>query len=759
IVLRRKMRKSSLLFFYFIMLAVFIGGAESVSAQEISLPLVNSMEVRGLKRIEEAAVKSKITQKIGEPLSSEKTTNDIKDIYKMGYFDDVKVEIEPLEGGVRVIYLIKEKPTIISIEFQGNKKHEDSDLKEKITITANSTADTVLIQDNAEKLRAFYEEDGYYLSKIVPVVKKVNDDEVTLTYQIEEGPKVKIKSIVIEGSKAISNKEIKKTIKTGEWWLFSFMTSSGYYKKDEMSFDIERIRNLYFNQGYIKVAVSDPKVQLTEDKRGMIISIMIAEGEQFRISSVDIAGNKAFPESELRKKIKSAPKNIFSRAMLRSDVAALGEMYSEKGYAVVNVAPDILPDDAVKQVKIIFKIDEGGIYKIGRIDISGNIKTKDKVIRREIRLDEGDTFNSKLLKRSYDMLNNLNFFETVDLQPKPNSEDKLVDIDVKVKEKPTGMLSVGGGYSSVDKFIATADVTQANLFGTGRLIKLKGEFGGRSTSYDLEYRDPWFLDKPLLFGTSVYNTTRKYSVFDRKALGFDVLLGKSLSEYWKTDIRYNLESVTIHNISPDASAAIKGQEGKKITSSITPAIVRDSRNNFLDPHTGSRNMLYVTYAGLGGDNFYLKSGVESSWFFPVTEATTLALMGRYGHATGIAGKPLPLYEKFYVGGIYTVRGLGWGEGGPRDTNGEVIGGTKQIIFNIEYIFPLVSEMKLKGVTFFDAGRAFDSFKDIADIKYGAGIGFRWFSPIGPLRLEWGHNLNPKPGESKSKWEFTFGTAF
>ncbi|HBG92974.1 MAG TPA: outer membrane protein assembly factor BamA [Nitrospiraceae bacterium] len=753
------MRKSSLLFFWFIILAVFIGGTESVSAQEISLPLVNSMEVRGLKRIEEAAVKSKITQKTGEPLSSEKTTNDIKDIYKMGYFDDVQVEIEPLEGGVRVIYLIKEKPTIISIDFQGNKKQEDSDLKEKITITANSIADTVLIQDNAEKLRAFYEEEGYYLSKIVPVVNKVNDDEVTLTYQIEEGPKVKIKSIVIEGNKVISKKEIKKAIQTSEWWLFSFFTSSGYYKKDEMNFDIERIKNLYFNKGYIKVAVSDPKIQLTEDKKGMIISIMISEGEQFSISSVNITGNKAFTEAELRKKIKSAPKNVFSRAMLRSDVAALGETYAEKGYALVNVGPDIEPDAAARQVKITFKIDEGGIYKIGRIDISGNIKTMDKVIRREIRLDEGDTFNSKLLKRSYERLNNLNFFEAVDLQPKPKPEEKLLDIDVKVKEKPTGMLSVGGGYSSVDKFIATADVTQANLFGTGRLIKLKGEFGGRSTAYSLGYRDPWFLDKELLFGTDIYKTTRKYSAFDRKASGFDVLLGKSLSEYWKTDVTYNLENVTIHNISPNASGSIKDQEGKKITSSITPAIVRDSRNSFLDPHTGSKNLLYVTYAGLGGDNFFIKGGVDSSWFFPATEETTLAFRGRYGQATGIFNKPLPLYERFYVGGIYTVRGIGFGEGGPRDANGEVIGGTKQLIFNTEYIFPLVSELKLKGVTFFDAGRAFDSFKDFGDFKYGAGIGFRWFSPIGPIRLEWGHNLNPKTGESKSKWEFTFGTAF
>jgi len=751
------MRKISLLLFRVVLFAVTVSLAYEISAQETA-PLVNSIEIKGLRRIEEAAVKARITQKTGEPLSSEKTTNDIKDIYKMGYFDDVKVEIEPLEGGVKVVYLIKEKPTIISVDFQGNKKLDDSDLKDKITITASSIADTVLIQDNAEKLRAYYEEEGYYLSKIVPVIKRINDDEVKLTYQIEEGPKVKIKSIIIEGNKAIKTREIKKAIQTSEWWIFSFFTSSGYYRKAEMRVDIEKIRSLYLNKGYINVAVADPAIRLTEDKKGMIITIMISEGEQYRISSVDVTGNKVFPESELRKKIKSAPQNVFSRAVLRADISEIGEMYTEKGYALVNVSPDIVPDEATKQIKITYRITEGDIYKIGRIDISGNIKTRDKVIRREIRLDEGDTFNSKLLKRSYERLNNLNFFETVDLQPKPKTDEKLVDLDVKVKEKPTGMLSVGGGYSSVDKFIATADITQANLFGTGRLIKLKGELGGRSSSYSLGYRDPWFMDKEILFGADIYNMTRKYSAFERKGLGFDILFGKSLSEYWKTDITYNFESVTIFNVDPSASQRIKDQEGKKITSSITPAIVRDSRNNYLDPHTGSKNLLYVTYAGIGGDNYFLKSGIDSSWFFPVTEETTIALRGRYGHATGIAGKELPLYERFYVGGIYTIRGIGFGEGGPRDSNGDAIGGTKQMIFNAEYIFPIFSELKFKGVTFFDTGKAYDSFGDV-DLKYTAGFGVRWFSPIGPIRIEWGHNLAPKVGESKSKVEFTFGSAF
>ncbi len=750
------MKKSSLVVFCFVILAFLTADAYSAFAQE--LPLVTSIEIRGLKRIEEGAIKPKITQKTGEPLASEKTTNDIRDIYRMGYFDDVKVEIEPFEGGVKLIYLIKEKPTIIRIDFQGNEEMGDSKLKEKITITPNSIADTVLIQDNAEKLRAFYEEEGYWLSKIIPVVKKISDDEVSLTYQIDEGPKVKIKNINIEGNKGISSKKIKKVMKTKEWWLFSFVTSSGYYKKEAMSSDVEKIRDLYFNNGYIKVAVADPKIKLTDDKKGMIITIMVSEGEQYKISSVDISGNKAFSGDELRKKIQSFPENIFSRGTLRKDVTSLIETYSEKGYALVSIYPDVVTDETLKRVKITFKIDEGDIYKIGMIEISGNISTRDKVIRREIRLDEGDTFNSALLRRSYERINNLNYFESVEMHPKPRFEEKLVDIDIKVKERPTGSFSVGGGYSSVDKFIASLDITKANLFGKGQYIKLKGQFGGSSTYYELSYRDPWFMDKPVSFGANIYNTTRDYREYEKKATGFDLSFGKSLSEYWKGDITYNFERATIYNVEDDASSEIKEQEGTSVTSSITPTISRDTRDNFLDPHKGSRNTLYVTYAGLGGDNAFLKGGVDSAWFFPISE-TTFSLRGRYGYATGISGKSVPLYERFYVGGIYTVRGLDFGEAGPRDENGDVKGGTKEIIFNAEFIFPIITELRLKGLVFFDAGTAYDSSKELQDIRYTTGGGFRWISPIGPLRLEWGFNINRKPEESQSRWEFTFGSFF
>lgn len=740
----------------FFIVAFVLAFIPSVYAQE--LPIVNSIEIRGLKRIEDGAIKARISQKTGEPLSTEKTAEDIKNIYKMGYFDDVKIEMETFEGGIKLIYIVKEKPTIIKVEFQGNKELSDDKLREKIAISSGSIADITLIQDNASRLQAFYEEEGYWLARVVPVVNKVTEDEVTLTYQIEEGSKIRIRKINIIGNKAISSGKIKGVMKTSEWKLYSFLTSSGYYKKETMGKDIEAIKDLYFNKGYIKAVVADPEIRLTDDKKGMIIDIQVSEGNQYKVLAVELTGHKAFTEADIRKRITLQTGSIFSRETLKKDITAITDLYTQNGYAMVNISPDIIPDDEKRQVKVTYMIEEGEVFRIGRIEISGNIKTRDKVIRREMRLDEGDKFNSALLKRSYERINNLNFFESVELVPKPRYEERLLDIDIKVKERPTGFLSVGGGYSSIDKFIGVVDITQGNLFGKGQYLKLKGELGGKSSFYELSFRDPWFMDRPISFNTDIYKTTREYVDYKRRATGFGFGFGKSLDEFWGASISYNLEKVTIYDVAEGASNIIRDQIGTRITSSITPSIVRDSRDNFIDPSRGSRNSLYVTMAGIGGTNAFIKGVADSAWFFPIG-STTISVRGRFGYATGIFGKELPLYERFYVGGIYTIRGLGFGEAGPRDENGSVIGGTKELIFNLEYIFPIVSELKLKGVVFADAGNSYDQDEPIGTLRYTSGLGFRWISPIGPIRIEWGYNINKKPGEGSSKVEFTFGTFF
>ena len=633
--------------------------------------MINTIEIKGLKRIDASAVKAKITQKQGEPISQEKTNDDIKNIFKMGYFDDVRAEIESFEGGVKLIYVVKEKPTIVKIDLQGNDEFDDTKLREKLTISTGAIADAVLIQDNANKLRAFYEEEGYWLSRIIPVIKNISADEVSLTYQIEEGPKIKIRKIVTEGNKALSAGKIKGVMETKEWWLFSFITSSGYFQKERMEMDVERIRDLYFNNGYIKVVIGEPAIRLTEDKKGMTITIPVSEGDQYRVSSISLSGNKVFSDDVIRKRISMAPEKPFSKGTLRKDILSISELYSENGYALITVTPDLVPDESNKLVQVALKIDEGEKYRIGRIEIAGNTKTRDKVIRREVRLDEGDVFNSALLKRSYERINNLNFFETVELVPKPHPEEKLVDVDIKVKERPTGFFSIGGGYSSVEKFIAMIELTQGNLFGRGQFIKLRAELGGRTTYYDITFRDPWFLDKPLSFSTNVYKISKEYPDYDKDATGFGISLGKRFREYWWGELSYNFEKAKIENVDeddPDVSDIIIDQIGTSTTSSITPSLTRDSRDNYLDPSKGSRNSIYTTFAGLGGSNKFFKGEVDSAWYFPHRQHDCVA-EGTVRLRFGVRGEELPLYERFYVGGINTVRGLGYGDAGPKDEDG------------------------------------------------------------------------------------------
>jgi len=724
-------------------------------------PLITSIEIKGNRRISEETILSKIKSKEGTLLSKDTIQEDIKRLYKIGYFDDIRVEIEPFEGGVKLIFIFKEKPSIMNIEFEGNKEYEREDLEEKITISPGAVADMRLIRENAQKLEEFYHSEGYWHARVIPLIKEISEYSVSLTYLINEGKKVKLKKIYIEGNNALSDKEIKKVMKTKEWWIFSFITGSGVYSRKKITEDIERIKELYHSKGYIYATVSDPIIRLSDDKSKLYLTLKISEGVQYRIGELKIKGNTVFTEEALRKHITLSSGDIFNRSALRADIDSIIDLYMDKGYARADINPLISVDDEKRLVNITLDINEGDIYRIGRIDIIGNTKTHDKVIRREMRLDEGDIFSKSLLKRSFQRINNLNYFEEVNIIPKPRPGENLIDIDVKVKEKLTGMLSIGGGYSSVDKFMVMGEITQTNLFGKGLKLRLKVDLSSRRSNYNISLTDPWFMDKPISASIGLFNEEIDYIDYDKKATGGYIGFGKEFSEYVGGHITYNLEKATITNVSEDASSLIKEQEGSKFTSSISPSIWRDTRDSFLDPTTGSRNAIYTTIAGLGGDNYYYRIVGDSLWYFPAFWKTVFSVRGRIGYADGYAGKELPLYERFYVGGINTIRGLGFGEGGPRNEEGEKIGGNFETILNTELIFPIIQDIKMKGVIFFDYGGAFDKHQSISfsDMRKTAGFGVRWISPFGPIRLEWGYNLDPREDERRSKLEFSIGGIF
>jgi outer membrane protein insertion porin family len=783
-----------------------------VAAEEVKVTLV---EVQGNKRIETSTILAKIKTREGGVFSPSQIREDIMTLYQLGHFEDVQVRTEGFEKGLKVIFVVKEKPLIREILFEGNDGLSTEKLKEGLTLLPRTAFNLQTINENAEKIRLKYQDDGYYDAVVVPVITELKGGDRDVVFFIEEGEKVRLEDIVITGNKALSAKEIKTPLKTQEHWFFSFLGRSGTLRIEELREDTETIKNLYYNKGYIQVQVDDPVIspkQITfrecyfwgppktfTRKNELVVHINIKEGDQFRVGAITIKGNELISTQELEKEIKLKQGNIFSRDVLRGDVNNIIDRYDSIARPFADVVPLFNIDSEKKTVAITIDIKEGGEVRIGRISITGNSKTRDKVIRRELRLDEGDLYNKKALKRSYDRLNNLNFFETVDIAPKRRQQEPIMDLDVKVKEKMTGTLSVGGGYSSVDKLVGIAEITQGNLFGRGELLKFKTQVGGTGRQFILSFMEPYLLDKPVWGRIDAFNQTQQYDGYDLRSSGAAFSVGKSFGEYLTTSLKYGIDQSTVYSIATTAPFAVTNQiitYGSTInTSSMTWSLARDSRDFYLDPKTGSKNTVFFEYAGgpLGGDPNFLKTAADSAWYFPLFGDTVIMARSRYGYVESLlADKPVPLSDKFYVGGSSTVRGFRYGAAGPTSpiytpvyatnpdgttkinpvtgqgivvgqyqSGANATGADKQLIFNFEYSFPIVPAARLKGVLFFDIGKGFDTYEPVkfSDLRKSWGWGFWWLSPVGPLRFEWGYIINKKPTDQASEFDFNIGALF
>ena len=469
-----------------------------------------------------------------------------------------------------------------------------------------------------------------------------------------------------------------------------------------------------------------------------------------------------------------------NRDQLKDDVVAITDMYGSKGYAFASVSPIIKPDVSKRLVDVTFDISEGDQIFINRINITGNVKTRDKVIRRELPFDEGDIYNTTSLKQTYERLRNLNFFEDVQIIPERKGKDK-VNLDVNVKEKSTGSFSIGGGYSTIDRLVGIGEITQNNFLGLGEMVKFKGEFGARRQNFVLSFLEPWLLNRPVSLRLDLFKEERYYTGYAERSLGASVSLGRRFWDYWGITGSYSWADETYFDVidSINTDPFFLQSEQFKTTGKIGLNFYRDSRDNYLDPRRGSNNSIYAEYAGtaLGGDNAFYKVIGDSTWYFPFYFDTDFSLHGRIGYANGLQGRPLPLDERFFVGGMGTVRGLDWGTAGPRfpvtkpdrvtgaastvSLLGDPKGGNKEVVFNAEYTFPLFNAVKLRGVVFSDAGHAYDEGEGInlSKLSYTAGAGVRWASPMGLIRLEYGFVLNRKEDQRAGKWEFSMGSMF
>lgn len=742
---------------------------------------ITDIQIAGNSKIETETIRSRMTLKASDVFSPSAVRSEISAIYKMGYFDDVQVDAEGLEGGLRLVFRVVERPIVRSFAFEGNVNVETTKLREKVTITPYSVYNPSLVADNVQVLKLYYQGEGYFNISIVPVVEKVNDKEVKVIFLAQEGEKVMIDDLDIEGNENISTRRIKKVMSTKEYnILWSWLLSTGTYKLFDFSMDLERIKALYFNNGFIQMSMAEPEVALDEDNNELDITLRINEGLEFSYGKMSFSGNTVFSEEELKEKLHAETGDVMNRDQLKQDIVDLTDMYGSKGYAFASISPVIDPHADTQFVDVDFVVEEGDLIHVNRINITGNAVSRDWVIRRELPFDEGGIFDTSGLKKSDDRLKNLDYYEDVEITPNRMPDTTDVNLDVRVKEKSTGSFSIGGGYSTVDRLMAIGEVKQKNLFGKGQELNLRIQWGKRRHDISLSFNEPWLFGRPVSLGLELFNEERNQNVgFSVKTMGGSISLGRRFMDYWSLSGSYAYSQNKYFNVSEEIIATSMPNAFDDVTiSKIGIGLARDTRDVYVDTTSGSKNSLYAEMAStfLGSQTSYYKAVADTVWFFPFYWDTVFSLHGRAGLVYEFGGKEVPPSELFYMGGINTIRGYDWGSIGPRPLIGftkpgpggfirfrdsQVIGGNKELLFNAEYTFPLVPAIKLRGVMFFDAGDNFghSGSVNLSKLRYSAGGGFRWASPMGLIRLEYGKVLDGVDPEQTGKWEFSIGTMF
>lgn len=759
---------------------IWVLGPRSGLAQETG-QRISVITVQGNKRIEVPAIRTRLTLKEGERVTAERIREQIRALYQMGYFEDVRVETEPRAGGVAVIFVVTEKPFVTEILFDGNDNLTAEKLTEKLTVRTQSFLDQQQIKDSVERLRQLYEDEGHFSARLVPVIKSLDGERKSLTFFVKEGPKARIKTVAFDGAKSIPLKKLRKPLVTREYfWIVSWFDDSGVYKKEELDNDVERIRQIYFDEGYLDIKLGKPAVDLSSDKKWFTVRFSIVEGPQFTFSRIGYKGQTIFSEAELRSGSKLKDGDVIRMAEVRDDIKRATDVYGTKGYAFSDINPLVQPDPESKTAMVTFDVKEGALIRVRNINISGNDKTRDKIIRRELRVNEAELIDTAAMQLSFKRLNNMNYFETVEIIPK-QVDPGTVDLDIKVKEKSTGTFSVGGGFSSLDKLGLVADITEGNLFGRGQLIKVRGQLGQRRSMGVVTFREPYLFDEAMSAQIDLYSRQTFFFNFFEERVGGDIVLGKWFSEYLSGSLSLLRERLTISNdlsdqlfldggglaVTPvtDLPLGIQQQLGKSTTSAITLGVARDTRDFYVDPKEGARHGLTMEFAGgpLGGTNDFYKVIGDSAWYFPMAWDTVFAPRARLGFAHSYtSGSQLPIGDRFFVGGIQTMRGFEFGRAGPISSidNLSILGATKQLIFNFDYVFPVVAEFKIKGVLFFDYGKGFEDGEALSlDLRKSVGVEGRWISPFGPLRLAYGLNLDRRTGERATVFEFSVGSLF
>lgn len=769
------------------------------AAQGQTLDVV-AVEVKGNQRVESQSILAQIRTKPGQKLSRKSLDQDVRRVWRMGYFDDIQVDAQATAGKVTLTFIVVEKPAIAEVRYEGNDGLSTDDLAEVVDLTRFQILDISKVKANAEKIRELYLEKGYYLAQVDYEIEPAEGltGQSNIIFKVREFAKVQVKKVTFLGNKALKDDELRKLMSTQEGDWFSFITSFGNFKEEAFEADIQRLTAYYYDKGYVQVQIGSPTVRLSRDKRYLYITVKITEGKQFNVGKVNVQGDFIADRDKLMKMTTLKSGEVFSYGTMRQDTERLRDFYQNAGYAYANISPLTRPDPDRRIVNVDYDIQKGNKVYFGRIEVVGNTKTRDKVIRRELVIQEGQLFSNQSLMLSQTRVQRLGFFEKVEVTTQRGDRDDIINARVMVTERPTGTFQAGAGFSSAESILANLQISQNNLFGRGQRLGLQLQWSSLRTLFNASFSEPYFLDTNLRFSASLYKFDFLYRDYQESSTGGNLTLGYPLLNRFTSandlsvSTTYKLEDVVI------TPGGRSGRDVRQIgslfrgglTSSVQLALVYDSRDNPFFPTKGQSHNARVEFADdmfTGSQAEFLKYDTEVNWFIPIVWQFVLRLHGQFGYVTNVdPRKPIPLQERYLVGGPNTVRGFQrWSLGpsrsvasntsDPGTSVGEfVIGGNKQLLLTAEVEFPILTAINLKGVFFADVGNAFgegqnftlrpDIFTDnellYSDaLRSSLGLGFRWFSPIGLLRFEWGFPLARLRSEDPMVFEFSIGNAF
>lgn len=758
---------------------------EEPASSEDEANRVVEIRVEGNKRVEAEAVRRALRTKVGQPWDPSRSAEDLRAVWALGYFQNVELLRQRLPRGIAYVVRVEERPIVRSVSLKGNEELNQDDFKDDIEVKANTILDLETVRNTVKKIQAKYVEKGFFLAEVSHEIKPTESGgSVDIVIVINEHAKVMVKQITLIGAEKVPASVLKETMITREGGFFSFFTGEGTYREDAFQRDLAVIQIAYYDRGFINVKIDKPTVQLSADKRFIYITLRIAEGEPYDIGKIDFSGDMLSDVSKERmlELMKSRPTDRFNRSQLSQDILGLSDVYYDRGYAYANINPVTSVNADNRTVDLTFDVQKGPQVTIERIDISGNTKTRDKVIRRELRVYEGELYSGTGVRRSKERVTALGFFETVEITQRPGSADDTIVLQVEVKEKATGTFQVGLGFSNVENFIFTAQISQNNFLGWGQSVSASAQISSLRSLVQLSFYDPYFLDTNYMLSAEFFRVQADYEGFIRNSTGGTVSIGYQFIDDLLGSIGYTREWVNVEAGSNLGAVLLANQFLSGTTSAARLSLSFDRRDNRLFPSRGFYHVGTVEFAPdfLGGTFLFNRYTLTSRLYFPMPLGFVFKTNGTLGYIQQLdSNKPLPISELYYVGGINSVRGYFLRSisptvkvprsGSPDATVTDfLVGGNKQLVFNFELEFPIFEKAGLRGVLFYDAGNAYASNERFFEDKqnklplglfHSAGFGFRWFSPIGPLRFEWGIPLTRRPEDERILFEFTIGNFF